>query len=631
MTFIGAACVPMARASGIRVAADDDHRLQFKSAPVEPVRDHIWQGVRTVPPAFRHIDGWVSAVGAAAALTDVDRDGLANDVCLVDPRADTVTVTPAPTTGRRYEPFQLRPRGQRYESVEMAPTGCLPADLNEDGIRDFLVYYWGRSPVVFLGLEDKGPNASTYRSQDLMPHVENWASETALVADFDGDGHVDVLVGNYFPDSVDLLGRKGSSSQEATNAMPTSMSWAANGGRNRLLRTVASTSASSANGPSVTFEDASDSLTGIASTGWTLALGAHDLNSDQLPEVYVANDFGPDRLLLNTSTRGRVSFKEVRGKSGSTVPHSKVLGKDSFKGMGVDFGDLDGDRRTDIFVSNLTAPRGLVETHMAWVRSGGDDEFRSGKAPFVERADKLRLATSGWAWDAKLVDFDNDGQDEILQTTGFLRGPGRSAWPQLQELGTAQDTRLADVSNWPNFSYGLDISGHEPDALFTREPDGSWVDAAGRAKVDSDVPSRGVAPGDVNGDGLMDAVVAKQWAASTLLINTCRSCDGSLTVIPVIKNTQGSSKPVNLVGRATPANTSPAIGASVTLADGRTQQVDGGNGHASVRAPELHFGSKNNAAPINARVTWRDRNGKTHTWSTQLKPGVNTLVLGNGG
>ena len=39
--------------------------------------------------------------------------------------------------------------------------------------------------------------------------------------------------------------------------------------------------------------------------GWTLAVGAADLDGDLLPELYFANDFGPDRLLHNRSTPGQ--------------------------------------------------------------------------------------------------------------------------------------------------------------------------------------------------------------------------------------------------------------------------------------------------------------------------------------
>ncbi len=36
----------------------------------------------------------------------------------------------------------------------MAPMGCLPGDLNEDGRMDILVYYWGRPPIAFLRKDD---------------------------------------------------------------------------------------------------------------------------------------------------------------------------------------------------------------------------------------------------------------------------------------------------------------------------------------------------------------------------------------------------------------------------------------------------------------------------------------------
>src|SRR3712207_5352086 len=74
--------------------------------------------------------------------------------------------------------------------------------------------------------------------------------------------------------------------------------------------------------------------------GWTLALGAADLDGDGLPEVYVSNDLGPDRLLHNRSQPGKPRFALLEGERGFTTPRSRVLGQDSFKGMGIDFGDV---------------------------------------------------------------------------------------------------------------------------------------------------------------------------------------------------------------------------------------------------------------------------------------------------
>ena len=89
-------------------------------------------------------------MGAGVALADLDGDGLANDVCNVDPRSDRVTLAPVPGTGERYGLTTLEPVGLPYDTRTMAPMGCKPADMDEDGRVDLLVYYWGRTPVAFL-------------------------------------------------------------------------------------------------------------------------------------------------------------------------------------------------------------------------------------------------------------------------------------------------------------------------------------------------------------------------------------------------------------------------------------------------------------------------------------------------
>src|SRR6266699_1682813 len=98
--------------------------------------------VRQVAPALAGIRSWISAVGAAVALTDLRNAGRSQDACIVDPRYNTVTLEPVPGTGHPYAPIQLSPRGLPYNSVTMAPMGCVPGDYNEDGKTSVLVYYW---------------------------------------------------------------------------------------------------------------------------------------------------------------------------------------------------------------------------------------------------------------------------------------------------------------------------------------------------------------------------------------------------------------------------------------------------------------------------------------------------------
>lgn len=61
----------------------------------EPPGD-LSRTVRPVHPSLKTIESWISAVGAAVAINDLDADGLADDVVYVNTRADRVVVAPAP-------------------------------------------------------------------------------------------------------------------------------------------------------------------------------------------------------------------------------------------------------------------------------------------------------------------------------------------------------------------------------------------------------------------------------------------------------------------------------------------------------------------------------------------------------
>ena len=128
-------------------------RFQFQRMTLPRVAGYEMHNVRPVNPRLAKISAWISTVGAAVALSDLDGDGLPNDLCYVDTRTDKVTVATVPGTPNRYAPFVLDAAPLPYDPATMAPMGCLPVDVNEDGLTDIVVYYWGRSPVVFLQRE----------------------------------------------------------------------------------------------------------------------------------------------------------------------------------------------------------------------------------------------------------------------------------------------------------------------------------------------------------------------------------------------------------------------------------------------------------------------------------------------
>lgn len=579
---------------------------------------------RPVDTSLEPIVGWISSVGAGVALADLDGDGAPNDVCLVDPRTDQVVIAPMPGTSARYAPFALDLAALPYDAATMAPMGCAPNDMDENGVVDLLVYYWGRPPAAYLAKPGGGlaMDAQRYVAQELLPHAERWYTNAATFADFDGDGHVDIAIGNYFPDGAHILGGGTSGEQ-----MQDSMSRAYNGGRNRigLWR-----SARSGDTPGVQFEFI-EPFADQYSTGWTLALGAADFDGDLLPELYVANDFGPDVMLHNRSSAGQLRFEPVHGRRHFTTPRSKVVGRDSFKGMGVDFGDIDGDGALDLFVSNIAQDFALQESHFVYVNTNRKEDWRNGVAPFDDRSESLGMARSGWGWDTRFGDFDNDGVTEALQATGFLKG-NVNRWPELHEIAMGNDFNLRFPGAWHRFSAaaGDDLSGGQHNPFYARGSDGRFHDLATDLGLDRAGVSRGIATADADGDGRLDFAVARQWEASHAYINRSEKAGRFLGLRLLLPQTGGTTTVE--AGRPPQPGARAAIGAEVRLklADGRVLvgQVDGGNGHSGKRSPELHFGLGDTRGPVRAELRWRDPQGQTRSETLDLDAGWHTVLLG---
>src|SRR5689334_22263426 len=81
--------------------------FNFTTIKLPELAGYAQKNNRVVNRSLERLSAWVSTLGAAVALNDLDGDGLANDLCYVDPRSDQVIVAPVPETGQRYQPFVL--------------------------------------------------------------------------------------------------------------------------------------------------------------------------------------------------------------------------------------------------------------------------------------------------------------------------------------------------------------------------------------------------------------------------------------------------------------------------------------------------------------------------------------------
>jgi enediyne biosynthesis protein E4 len=608
---------------------------KFQQMPIAmPPGYHPTQTIRQVNPAYKHIDAWISSVGAGIAITDVTGHGLDDGMCIVDPRTNDVIITYTPTAPKadRFTPFVLNAAPLPMNST-MAPMGCVPGDYNGDGRMGFLVYYWGRSPIIYLPRSTaKVPSAAAYRPVELLPGASSdgqydgpdWNTNDVTVADFDGSGHPDLFVGNYFPDSA-VLDPHGVDNVQ----MPSSLSFALNGGGDYVFQWTGGTGGPN---PTVSYREVPDAIPYADSTGWTLGGATADLTGDGLPDLYIANDFGEGHLLYNvTKPGGPIRFTLAVGHRTPTTPKSFVVGKGSFKGMGVDFGDLSDNGRFDFVVSNITTAWGLEESNFAFMNTASTDsqmrqDLASGYAPFTQEAEQMGLAWTGWSWDVKMGDFLDSGTQDVVQTDGFIKGK-INRWPWLQEMAMTNDDLLSNPADWPLVQAGDDIAGHQCLAFYASAPGGRYVNISKQLGLCDEIPTRGVATGDTRGDGRLDFAVARQWGPPAFYANESPDLGHYLGLQLYRPATGGGTPGQNLEGLGT-----PAYGTTVQIYyAGHTQisQLDGGSGSGGKRSFEVNFGLGSYNGPVTVKLHWRSSGGQLIERTITLAPGTHNLLLTN--
>ena len=312
-----------------------------------------------------------------------------------------------------------------------------------------------------------------------------------------------------------------------------------------------------------------------------------------------------------------------------TTPTSKVLGHDSFKGMGVDFGDLNGDGVPDIFVEQHRRPSfALEESHFLWHEHGRSTPCAAASRPYVEPERGARAGAQRLGLGRKLADFDNDGVPRGA-AGDRLRGAARTnRWPELHELAMGNDELLSDASRLAAASGPATTSaGTSPTRFFVARRGRPLRRRRARARARATTTvTRGIAIADVDGDGDLDFAIAQPVGAVRVLpqrVAARRPFLGLHVLLPA----DGAAGP-----GGTPAMR-PAVGATVIVRtpDGRrfSSFVDGGNGHTGKRSPDVHFGVGAGRRGCGPRDDDRlARSAGRHEQTTTLMPGWHTVTLG---
>ncbi len=409
--------------------------------------------------------------------------------------------------------------------------GCAVGDVNEDGFVDLLLCRYGGLTL----LTNQGDGTWRETTVEAGLANERWNTSAAFT-DLDRDGDLDLYVAGYcHAPATSGLKACHEASRFAPcrpNAYPPEP--------DTLFENLGDGQ----------FADRSESSGLHATDGYGLGVIAADFDDDGRPEVFVGNDTTQNFLWQSRAdlasgaqpvAERKLPFLEDRGLIAGVALDGSGRAEAC---MGIACGDLDGDQRLDLFVTNF-----FDETCTLYQNLGG--------LQFEDQTDQRGLSNAGrrlMGWGCQFLDADNDGWLDLVIANGLLHDT-----PQLPQFYRNQQGRFTEQSS-PAGDY------------FTQPKLG-----------------RSVATGDFNCDGRVDVVVSHQTEPAAVLRNDSHA--GRFISLKLI-GTKSARDATGAVVRA-------KIGDRVLVRLVSTQ-----GGYLSANSPEIVIGLGDATAVDELQIAW---------------------------
>lgn len=481
----------------------------------------------------------LETMGTGVALFDYDNDGrldiyLVNGSPLSDPSPKgTVPQKTGPQYWNRL--YHQKPDGTFEDVTEKAGLqgtgygmGVAVGDYDNDGFEDLYVTAYGGNKLY----HNHGDGTFTDVTEKAGVGASGWSTSAAWV-DLDGDGFLDLVVSRYVVWDFDDVWCGEHKQGYRAYCHPD------------YFKPVAPLIYH--NNKDGTFTEIGQKV-GLGKPGKGLGVAIADYDRDGHIDLFVANDSMPEFLYHN---KGDGTFEDVGLASGVAVD---IDGR-TYAGMGVDFADYNNDGWPDIVVTDLANQR------YALYQNNGDGTFTY--ASQTLGIGPMTLSHSGWG--VRFLDFDNDRWKDLLIAQGH-------------DLDTIE-------LDHPNLHY------REP-MLLARNTGHGFVDVSGQSgSVFSQAwVSRGMAIGDLDNDGRLDAVVTTN--------------DGPVHILHNETATRNHWILLKLVGHKSNRD---AIGAEVTLVTPSGPQyatVSTASSYLSASDKRVHFGLGQESVAQRIEIRW---------------------------
>lgn len=471
-------------------------------------------------------------------------------------------------------------------------TGVTMADVNGDGFLDIYVCNSGevdpkdRENELFI---NNGNLTFTEKAKAYNLNNDGYTTHAAFF-DCDQDGDLDCyILNNNTPDpsKIDLYARV----REITYA-----------GGDKLMRNDGGK-----------FSDVTKE-SGIFSSniGFGNGVSVADVNNDNLPDIYISNDFWERDYLYINKGKGKFSEELINR-----------INYCSTSSMGGDIADINNDGNPDIFTTDmLPADNYRLQTTIAFDPYHLEDlryranfhyqitqnclQLNDSDGYFQEIALLSGAAATDWSWGALIFDFENDGNKDIFISNGILKDIMSN---DFLEFYANKEKRKEFITRKGKFDYRdfIALMPSKPLKNYAFKNNGSLIfrDGADDLGLGSPSFSNGAAYGDLDNDGDNDLVVNNLNSPSSIFRNET--------------NTKSGNHFLKIRFNGT-VNNRFGIGAGVVVKtkDGeKVLQNFNNRGFESSIEPNLLFGLGKSANVDELKVTWPD--GKTQVL-TNVKP-----------